>query len=64
MDVKKNGLPNVRRERDDLPWAPASCPYYHGVSWCMFCASKGAKTFASLRVVRCGNVRILASLHA
>jgi hypothetical protein len=31
---------------------------------CMFCASRGAKSFATFEVVRCGNVRILATLHA
>ena len=30
----------------------------------MFCASKGAKPFATLEVVRCGNVRFCTSLHA
>ena len=30
----------------------------------MSCASKGAKTFASLEVVRCDNVQNLATLHA
>ena len=33
------------------------------VSWCMFCASRGTKTFATSEVVRCGNVRSCATLH-
>ena len=44
-----------------LQGAPGYSP--HGVCWCMFCSSKGAKTLATFEVVRCGNVRSLATLH-
>ena len=35
-----------------------------GVKGCKFRASKGAKSLAILDVVRCANVRSLATLHA
>ena len=41
-----------------------SASWNRGVCWGMSCASKGAKSLATFDVVRCGNVRFCATLHA